>query len=338
MTTPFFNDLSMLAAGLPAKELEGKRILITGATGLIGSTVARILLQSDIDLRIYVASRSIFRLQEAYSDLLSDTRLHPVEFDVVEPLRLEVDFNYIMDCASPGNPGAFLTRPVDIIKANVMGVCNLLEYGLAHGMERFLYVSSGEVYGEGDGRDFTEEYSGYVNPCDVRSCYPASKRAAESLCISYAAQYGADIRIARPCHTFGPNFSASDDRAYAQFFRNVISGNDIVLKSPGTQVRSWLYVADCADALLHILLHGDNSTAYNISSEHSTASIRRFAEITAQTGGTQVVFDIPEGIDKNAIISRGVLDPSRLRATGWQPHFTLEEGIRNSIDTLSNDE
>ena len=77
----------------------------------------------------------------------------------------------------------------------------------------------------------------------------------------YAAEYGVDVVIGRPCHTYGPFFTESDNRAYAQFIRNAIAGEDIVLKSTGLQYRSWCYVVDCASALLHILLKGETGQA-----------------------------------------------------------------------------
>ena len=154
-----------------------------------------------------------------------------------------------------------------------MGVSNLIEYGLAHHMKRFVYISSGEVYGEGDRRPFDEAYSGYVNCMTPRSCYPSSKRAAETLCVSYAEEYGADVVIARPCHVYGPNFSDKDNRVYAQFIRNILNDSDIIMKSTGGQFRSWCYVVDCVSAILYVLLKGEKEQVYNIADSQSVVMV-----------------------------------------------------------------
>ena len=137
-----------------------------------------------------------------------------------------------------------------------------MEYGLRHEMRRMVYVSSGEIYGEGDGSEFTEKSSGYVDCASVRACYPSSKRAAETLCVAYGEEYDADVVIARLSHTYGPGFTESDNRVYAQFIRNVLQGEDIVLKSKGEAYRSWLYVVDAAHAILRLLLDGEKGNAY----------------------------------------------------------------------------
>ena len=127
---------------------------------------------------------------------------------------------------------------------------------------RVLYVSSGEVYGFNTGvESFTEDYCGPLSLLTPRACYPSGKRAAETLCACYYAQYNVEAVIARPCHVYGPTMTKADSRAVAQFIRNALNHEDIVMKSRGTQVRSMCYVADCAAALLTVLLKGEPSQA-----------------------------------------------------------------------------
>jgi len=332
----FLSDLYQLEKKIDTtKAFAKKNILITGATGMIGSAVAKFLLvNDDIDVTIYVAGRSLEKLESCYSYFQNDIRLHKIILDVTEPINCSTDFHYIIDCASFGNPKAFATTPVDVIKSNVTGVDNLLFYGIHHGLERMLFVSSGEVYGEGNGNDFEESYSGYVSLTDVRACYPLAKRTAELLCRSYIKQHNTDVIIVRPCHIYGPNFTSSDDRAFAQFFRNVISDEDIVLKSPGAQIRSWLYVADCASAIIHALIYGENGEAYNIAPTNECASIKQFAQEIATAGGKDIVFDIPDGANTKPIISRGVLNSSKINSIGWANSFTLKSGIEHTYNEL----
>ena len=250
------------------------------------------------------------------------------------PLTGETQFDYIIHAAGGACPSEFALRPVEVIKANIDGVSNLMEYGLKHGMRRFLYVSSGEVYGQGDGRVFTEDYSGYVDCTSTRSCYPSSKRAAETLCVSYATEYAADVVIARPCHVYGPCFTESDNRVYAQFIRNVLRGEDIVMKSNGEQFRSWCYVVDCVSALLHILLKGENCQAYNIADDESNISIIGLAMMIASIGGRSVVKATPDTGEKQGfnVVTKSVFDIEKVKSLGWRPLVHMEEGIKKTIE------
>ena len=186
---------------LPWEILSGANILVTGATGLIGGCLVETLMMNPRkDYQVYASGRNEDRARVRFKDFAEEPAFHFVKYDVMQSLESDVCFDFIIHAASNASPNFFAQKPVEVIKSNIDGVANLMEYGLDHGMKRFLYVSSGEVYGEGDGRVFTEDYSGYVDCAKPRSCYPSSKRAAETLCVSYAAEYGADVVIARPCH------------------------------------------------------------------------------------------------------------------------------------------
>ena len=241
----------------------------------------------------------------------------------------------VQTCALP-----ISKHPVEVVKSNIKGIENLMEYGLKHGMKRFLYGSSGEIYGEGDGRVFTEDYSGYVDSTSPRSCYPSSKRAAETLCVSYAVEYGADVVIARPCHIYGPYFTEQDNRVYAQFIRNVVRNEDIVMKSTGKQFRSWCYVVDCASALLHILLKGENCQAYNIADESSNISIRELAEMVATIGKCKVIMELPADNEKAGynVVKKSVFSTKKLESLGWalQPG-NMEQKMKSTISCSTQD-
>jgi nucleoside-diphosphate-sugar epimerase len=213
-----------------------------------------------------------------------------------------------------------------------------MDYGIKHGMKRFLYVSSGEIYGEGDGRVLQEEYSGYVDCMKPRSCYPSSKRTAETLCVSYAYEYGADVVIARPCHVYGPHFTESDNRVYAQFIRNILRGEDIVMKSTGEQFRSWCYSVDCVTALLYVLLKGTSGEAYNIADPTSVLTIRQLAEMVAGIGNRQVVMEIPTETEKASYnpVTKSVFSVNKLNGLGWEVSGSMEEKMRKTINRLNS--
>lgn len=332
------NDITQAAGALlPWEKLSGKNILVTGATGLIGSCVVDILMHhKGIDYHVYASGRNEVRMKNRFLKYLNSPFFHFVKHDITEPLNVDDDFHFIVAAASGANPILYSTDPVGVMKANFNGVDNLLSYGLNHKLEKFVYVSSGDVYGEGDGRVFTEDYSGFVDPLNLRSCYTSAKRATETLCISYAHQYGIDISIARPCHTYGPYYTENDTRVYAQFINNVLRGEDIVMKSNGEQFRSWCYVVDCASALLFILLKGENGQAYNIADESSNITIKQLAEIIAGIGGKKVVIDIPTDSERRGFgrVSKSVFSTEKIKALGWK---TLEFSIKDNFSKIISD-
>ena len=336
--TLYRNDiLQIFAEDLPFERFSNCNILVTGATGLIGGCLVEcLMLNPNRSYHVYASGRDIDRGLMRHIEYKDDPFFHFISYDVTKPLKLDICFDYIIHAASNASPNYFANNPVEVMKANIIGVINLMDYGLAHGMKRMLYVSSGEVYGEGDGRVVVEDYSGFVNCTEPRSCYPSSERAAETLCVSYCAEYGADVVIARPCHTYGPYFTENDNRVYAQFLRNILSDEDIIMKSRGEQFRSWCYVVDCVSALLYILLKGQCGQAYNIADNNSNISIRKLAEIIASTGRKKVVFDVPDEEEKKGygVIKKAVFSNSKISRLGWQAKTSISEGIIKTIEQI----
>lgn len=335
--TPYKQDIMRIfdAFDLPWKNLSDTNILVAGATGLIGGCLVDVLMSNPRkDYNVYASGRNADRARQRFAEYWDDKHFHFDRYDVSDKMNGNTPFHYIIHAASNASPNFFAKNPVEVIKSNIYGVANLMEYGHSHGMKRMLYVSTGEIYGEGDGRVFTEEYSGYVDCAKPRSCYPSSKRAAETLCVSYADEYGADVVIARPCHVYGPYFTESDNRVYAQFIRNVLRGEDIIMKSDGSQFRSWCYVVDCVSALLHILLKGECSQAYNIADAKSNISIRQLAEIIAEIGGKKVVIDIPKSDEKKGynVVLKSVFSTVKLEKMSWKVSNSIEDNLRSTIE------
>lgn len=339
--TPYQEDLvQIFQRDLPLEKLSGSKILVAGATGLIGSAlVEALMLNPGIDYEVYAMGRNVERARKRFRVFADNPLYHFIRHDVTEPLSGEQVYDFIIHAASGASPVDFAKRPVEVIKANIAGVANLMEYGMTHRMKRFLYVSSGEVYGEGDGRAFTEDYSGYVDSTLPRSCYPSSKRTAETLCVSYAAEYGTDVVIARPCHIFGPYFTETDNRVFAQFIRNVLRGENIIMKSTGSQFRSWCYIADCISALLFILLKGDSSQAYNVANDTSNISIRELAEIVAEIGNRNVIIDVPGSDEVKGfnVVQKSVFRTEKIRSLGWQPKSDMRSALSKTIETLMSE-
>ena len=327
---PYRQDLDKVVQHLNVPQ-EGN-ILITGATGLIGSCLVDLLMRHSF-CHIYAMGRNSQRAEQRFADYWQQPRFHFIRHDICQSLECTENFHYIIHAASNASPNFFQQSPVEVMKSNLNGLCHLVEYGLRHQMKRMVYISSGEVYGEGDGSVFTEESSGHIDILSPRACYPSSKRAAETLCAAYIQEYGADIVIARPCHTYGPYFTESDNRVYAQFIRNILNDEDIVMKSRGEQFRSWLYVVDCAVAMLLLLTKGNSGEAYNVANEESNITIRQLAEEIAKIGNKKVVFDLAEN-GNTTPITKAVFSTEKLNQLGWKPLFSIEEGLAHTIQSM----
>lgn len=321
------------------KKLTKCSVLLTGATGTIGSFVADALIclsqKENTGIKILLAGRSIERLQNQFG--IHDN-VKFLSYDLNAPIKFNEPVDYVIHVAGNAHPAAFNGDPVGTIVGNVDSTYRLLEYTKNHGGKRFLYISSGEVYGQGDISfdAFDETYSGYLDILSARSCYPLSKRMTENLCVSYWKQYGLESVIVRPCHTYGPLMTTSDNRAHAQFLHNALADEDIVMKSAGTQMRSYNYVADCVAGLLTVLANGKAGEAYNLANPQARVTIAGFAEKAAATENRKVVFENPTEIDvaNRSPIPKQVLSTKKLESLGWQPAFSIDKGIQHTLDIL----
>ena len=204
-------------------------------------------------------------------------------------------------------------------------------------LKRVLYISSSEVYGVNETQEpYREEQLGYVDILSARSSYPSSKRAAETMCVSYAEEYGIDTVIVRPGHIYGPTIKQSDSRASALFSLKALKGEDIVMKSKGEQLRSYTHVLDCASAILTVLINGENKNAYNISASQSIVTIRRMAEAFARAGGVRIVFDTPTETETRSYNKMfcSALNSEKLEALGWRACFDMDEGAIQTLEMM----
>lgn len=336
------DDLKLAVQSVPGIEnLKHSSVLITGAAGLIGSYITDLLLEynrlEEAGIKVYACGRSMKRLRRRFPQRESDG-LVLIQHDVNDPPDFDFGVDYIIHAASNAFPAVFAKDPVGTILSNIQGTKYLLDYGLQHQAKRLLFVSSGEVYGQGDLSldSFEESYGGYVDPTQPRSCYPNSKRTAETLCASYTKQFGLDTVMVRPCHTYGPNATAVDNRANVQFINNAVAGEDIVMKSAGTQMRSYAYIADSASAILTVLVRGQSCEAYNIANPQARSTIAEYAKAAAAKAGVQVIFEDPDAVAlaQQSPIAKQVLNTDKLLGLGWQGRYTVEEGISHTIDII----
>lgn len=348
LETPVFKaDLDAVCAdrALPWAELEGKRVLVTGGTGLIGSTLISALLYYGMGkadpIRVVALVRSVEKARALFAGQLSDCPgcLEFVEGEVQSVTDIPGDVDYIVHGASPTGSLYFIQKPVETIQTAVLGTLNLLELGVKKKVAGFVYLSSMEVYGlPPKGQKVDEDHIGALSPLKVRNCYPLGKQQCECLCAAYAAEYGLPTGILRLTQTFGPGVAYNDGRVFAEFARCAIEGRDIVLKSTGETCRDYLYTADAVGAILTVLVRGERGQAYNAANESTYCSIAEMAQMVAELGGVGVRFELQD-VEKLGYAPTLYmdLDTTRLRRLGWQPTTDLETMYRRMMAVMKQE-
>ena len=325
---------------LPWERLKEKSVLLSGATGLVGSFLVDVLLSKGIDCTVYALGRNEEKAKTRFSKWANDEQLIFIPYDINKPLvRKDLGpIDYVLHMASNTHPMQYSTDPIGTITTNIIGVQNMLEFAVEHHAARFAFTSSNEIYGEnrGDVEFFKEEYCGYINSNTMRAGYPESKRCGEALCQAYKSQKGLDIVIPRPTRSYGPTMLMTDTKAISQFIRKGIAGEDIVLKSAGTQYYSYTYVADTVSGLLYILLKGESGEAYNIADEKSDIMLKDLAAVIADIAGKNVVFEIPDAVEAAgySTATKARLDGSKLKSLGWAAKYDIQNGMRRTIAIL----
>ena len=326
---------NIAALELPWDALAGKTVAVTGATGLVGSYLLRALDAVNRAHGLKLRLIALCRKPEAAKDRLSGMEnLSILSYDACAPLNANFRADFTVHAASNAHPLAFSSDPVGTMQANLLGTMRLLEK-LRNTSGRLLFLSTGEIYGENPNLASFDEHSfGSIDPMRFRSCYPESKRAAETLCASYAQQYGVDALAARLTYTYGPTITAENSRADAQFLRCALEKKDIVLKSTGAQVRSYCYAADTASALITLMLRGVAGEAYNVANPTCSPSIREYAQTLADLAGVNLVFDLPPEAERAgySAVTRAVLDPGKLMRLGWRAAYDLRTGLAHTLE------
>ncbi len=339
-------DLERIAASdrIDWEKLRGKCVLVTGATGLIGSILARALVCADarrgLNLRVLAAVRNRAKAQQMFGTFL-DAGLELLVCDILAPVELPDAVDYIVHGASVTTSKDFVEHPVETILTTLRGTENLLALAREKQVRGMVYLSSMEAYGVVDAEHYNvhETDYGYIDPLQVRSSYSESKRMAEGLCGAYAHEYGVPVKTVRLAQTFGAGIPRSENRVFAQFARSILTGQDIVLHTDGSKAHCYCYTSDAVLGILKVLLEGTPGEAYNVSNEATFSTIREMAEMLIAEypeSGTKLVFDIPEDASRfgYAPTSRMLVNAEKLRALGWEPEADLREMFRRLIASM----
>jgi nucleoside-diphosphate-sugar epimerase len=335
---------------LPWEVLDGSIIMVSGATGMIGTFLIDVLMtmrhDHHLDCRVVALGRDIERARQRFP--YYDEKWFQFESIDVSAIG-SVPHQYCditFHLASVTHPLGYATDPIGTITSNVIGLRNLLEHqarcrrnlGDAQPND-FVFASSVEIYGRsrGDVHPFGEDYCGYIDSNTLRAAYPESKRLGESLCQAYMAQRGISPVIPRIARTYGPTLHRDDSKALSQFLHRGLSGHDIILKSSGNQMFSYAYVADVVAGLFYCLLRGHRGTAYNIADSRSDIRLLDLAQHVAHICGVSVRTDIPDDVERSGYSTAqyAVMDSTRLRGLGWSARYGLTDGLARTLRIIS---
>lgn len=323
-------------------QLEGKSILITGVTGLLGSMLCRTLshynLKQGWNIRIYAMARNASRAKDMLQDIADDSNLIFVEQDIEAEIHITDPVDYIVHTACPTKSNYFIEHPVETIRAIVNGTQNILEFAKRNKCQSAVYLSSMEAYGQVLHENILQpEEVGYINPLSLRSSYSEGKRIAETICVSYAKEYDIPVKIIRLAQTFGPGIPREDNRVFAQFLHSALAGEDIVMFTEGGSKRMYLDTMDAVKAVCAVLLRGKNGCVYNAANEDSYCSIREMAELVIQnfgTGHNGVRIDRSRNVGQYPPDNMLKLDVTPLKELGWKAQYSLPDMYQRMADDM----
>ncbi|SFO26579.1 Nucleoside-diphosphate-sugar epimerase [Pseudobutyrivibrio sp. UC1225] len=337
-TVKKYSDYILNNKEVDVAKLAGKRVAITGATGLIGSSVVLTLVEISKHLECPIKVVAVVRNRAKAEALFGDSVEYAI-CDVTDKIEISGEVDYIVHGANQTSSKAFMEEPVETINTALKGTTNILNVAKEKNVSSLVFLSTMEVYGAPKTDEKIDElHSSDLNTMSPRNSYPESKRMCESLCASYFSEYGVPVRVIRLTQTFGPGVNYNDGRVFAEFARNAIEGNDIVLHTKGETKRNYLFTGDAVSAIVTVLLNGENGNAYNAANEDTYCSIYEMAELVSKVSANDIAVRIEIDDESKfgyAPVLHMNLDTAKLRSIGWSPLTGLEEMYQQLISYMS---
>ena len=320
-------------------------IMIFGANSMIGCYLTWFLNEvnekENLNMNIIALVRNYDKAMILFRDYVNSNNFEIVKQDVLDEIKYDEKVDYIIHAAGSASPHFIINDPVGIIKANTTGTSNILDFAVKKSVKNVLFTSTREVYGKPDDSvtEITEEDTGVTDQLLPRSCYPESKRIAESLFVSYAQQFELPYTILRIAHSYGPAMTiANDGRVMSDFINSVVNDEDIVLNSDGSAIRAFCYVSDTIKAMLLTMLSEKKNEVYNLANETDPRPIREVAQslvsLYPEKKLTVKVNGLDESIRNKGYNSIPVVPMStkKLESLGWKPKVGLEDGMKRTVD------
>lgn len=323
---------------IPWERFSSKTFFITGATGLIGYTLASLLLYHSVekksDIKVIALVRDREKAREQFGGPLADDA--PIEFveGAVEDFdagSIAQKIDYVIHGACPTASTFFTERPVETIRTIVNGTDNILRLCVEKHVQSAAFLSSMEVYGEVSDREkLAEESLGKIDLLNPRSSYPEAKRLAENLCACYASEFGLDVKSVRLAQTFGPGVKYEDARVFAYMMRCALEDKNIELKTSGAKENPYLYTMDAATAILTVLAKGESGRSYNAANEETYCSVREMGEVVLKVFGKtdlKVVVNAGDNVDASKYPPESSMNLSseKLQGLDWRAHNSLQD-------------
>ena len=344
MQKVIYEDLERaFSSNVPWECLKGKSIMVTGAYGMIASYVVYMLIwlneKKNYGINIIPVVRSKEKFINRFGEFANKDYMSICISSLTDKNIYTGHMDYIIHAASLASPQHYSVRPVDVLAPNVIGTYQLLELAKEKQIKGFLFFSSGAIYGTvKKAHDIEESDLGEMDPLNIQSCYGESKRMGETMCKAYKVQYGVPTKIARICHTYGPTMDFENDpRVFAAFVKNIIHGEDIIMKSDGSSKRAFCYIVDALTAIFTILLKGIDGEAYNVCNTSQFYSIKEFAQILVPLRTDKQINVIvhkreaTENYTESPVQNEFPSSDCKLRELGWNPSCSVEEGFRRVI-------
>lgn len=321
-------DVKRIKGDLRGEDFEGKRVLVSGGGGFIGSWLCDVFMSFDAET-VCLDNLSTGKMKNI-DHLVKKSKFKFINQDVCT-FRSDVKYDYVLHLASRASPEEYQQHPVETLQANSLGSYSMLELARKHDA-KILLASTSEVYGEAQVVPTPESYWGSVNPIGPRSCYDEGKRFAEALFVAYRREYGLNVKVARIFNSYGPRIRADGPyaRVVSRFIIQALANQPITVYGDGTQTRSFCYITDTTMGILSLLISQKaQGEIVNIgNSEEITIlelakKIKRLIESTSSLTFHAMPQDDP---------TRRCPDISRAeRLLGWKPKIGLEQGLVRTI-------
>jgi UDP-glucuronate decarboxylase len=304
-----------------------KTILITGGAGFIGSHLCKKLLEQGN--RVICLDNLFTGSKKNIQPFLANKNFKFIKHDIIEPFFTKEKIDQIYNLACPASPVHYQVNAIRTIKANTIGIINMLGLAKSHGA-RILQASTSEVYGDPLEHPQKESYFGNVSCIGPRACYDEGKRCAETLFFDYYRKHGLEIRVARIFNTYGPNMAENDGRVISNFITQALKNKNITIYGDGAQTRSFCYVADLVDGLIKLMNKENFIGPVNFGNPIELTMKEIAKKIITLTGSkSKLVYktlpkDDPKKRRPNITLAKKKLN--------WQPKVKLNDGLKKTIE------
>lgn len=302
-------------------------ILVTGGAGFVGSHLCEKLLTEKH--RVICVDNLFTGSEENIKRNFQNRNFVFKNHDIIEPLFVDEPIDQIYNLACPASPVQYQKNPVRTIKANTIGVINMLGLARAH-RARILQASTSEVYGDPEVHPQIENYRGNVSPIGPRACYDEGKRCAETLFFDYHRMHGIEIKVIRIFNTYGPRMAFDDGRVVSNFILQALRGEDITVYGDGSQTRSFCYVDDLVSGMIKMMNTEVKFYGPVNLGNPAEYTVKELAEkIVSLTGSkSKIVYrDLPADDPKKRCPDISLAK----KILNWTPRINVDEGLGKTI-------